>query len=125
MTAGAGGLPKRCGIVQNVQKITPNPVNFDSDKLVLRANKPRPIRIRITTMKNHDMERRMRTEQEFQQLYDELNLVPSQKQPATQGQTETFELCTVLKDVEISYASSTEYVSDRFNTVQQRDLQVG
>ena len=72
MTAGAGGLPKRCGIVQNVQKITPNPVNFDSDKLVLRANKPRPIRIRITTMKNHDMERRMRTEQEFQQLYDEL-----------------------------------------------------
>jgi hypothetical protein len=51
----------------------------------------------------------MRTDQDFNNIFNELNVVPSLSQPSIEDYQEGFKICTVLKDVEISYASNTHY----------------
>ncbi|MCE0759542.1 hypothetical protein LWH94_10035 [Marinobacter sp. G11] len=64
----------------------------------------------------------MRTEQDFQRIYEELNLTPSEKQFYSESSGMGFEICTVLKDVEVSYSSSTQYV-DEYAAQRKRVVQ--
>jgi len=67
----------------------------------------------------------MRTEQDFRRIYEELNVTPSKERFVSDGAGLGFEICTVLKDVEVSYSSSTNYVDEYASQGRQLVQQAG